>query len=172
MYLLHNTLTESYSQKSPQEFWSLVNKLTKPRSSKCVVNGVCDVNDIANLWASKLQGLLNTHGSSSHHTLLQSLLSLDHLSTVRVSIDDVLNAIHLIKPRKADSARLLSERLRYLQSSGRSSADILAFKVLCTLHCCSSICFFHRCIRDCTLVSIAKILRAVKTTEQLQLHPF
>jgi len=91
--LLWHKLAKTYCQKHPHDFWSLVNKLTKPRNSRCapVVDGVSDGYDIANLWASKLQGLLNTHSSSLRHTLLQASnisLSLDHLSTVHVSIDD------------------------------------------------------------------------------------
>ena len=154
MYFLRDKLAKSYCRKNPQDFWSLVNKLTKPRNSRCapVVDGVSDGNDIANLWASKLQGLLNTHSSSLQHTLLQALnisLSLDHLSTVHVPIDDVLNAIHLIKPNKVDSAQLSAEHLRY--SALSIAGPLSAFFTAVLSHG-----YIPKCIRDCTLVPIPK----------------
>ena len=102
-YLLRDKLAKSLTQKSPRDFWSLVNKLSKPGKScfASVVDGVADGDDIADMWASKLKSLLNTHSSSSRHSLLQALhlsLSSDQLSTISVSIDDVLGAIHLINP--------------------------------------------------------------------------
>ena len=63
VYLLRDKLAKSYCRKNPRDFWLLVNKLTTPRNSRCapVVDGVSDGNDIANLWASRLQGLLNIY---------------------------------------------------------------------------------------------------------------
>jgi len=92
--------------------------LSKPEKScfASVVDGVADGDDIADMWASKLKSLLNTHSSPSRHSLLQALhlsLSSDQLSTVSVSMDDVLGAIHLIKPHKVDSALLSAEHLKH-----------------------------------------------------------
>ena len=101
-------------------------------------------------------GLLSCRAFSIHTVPLydtlcfkfQISLSLDHLSTVHVSIDDVLNAIHPIKPNKVDSARLSAEHLRY--SALFIAGPLSAFFTVVLHHGYMPKCM-PKCIRNCPI---------------------
>ena len=64
------------------------------------MHGVSRGDEIANVFALKLKGILNTHSSISRDSLLssiQSSLTGSHLSSVDFSKDDVLVALSMLK---------------------------------------------------------------------------
>ena len=73
------------------------------------------MNDIANLFASKLNSRLNTHpgiSANAFHSFDSSLFA-SQLSEVNVSVDDVLSALESLKPGKTDSDRVSSNHLKF-----------------------------------------------------------
>ena len=79
-------------------------KLNSHSSTPCttVVDGVSGDAEIANLMASKLSTLLNTHSPDLCDSLWNSLkysLSVSQISDVSVTEDDVNTANHLLKPK-------------------------------------------------------------------------
>ena len=85
-----------------------------------IVDGISGGNNIANMWASKLSNLLNTHSPTSRdslYTSLKSSLSDSQLSSIYVTEDDVLEVISQIKMHKSDSCGLSSEHIKYSASA-------------------------------------------------------
>ena len=90
------------------------------------MDGTSGGNIIANMWASKLSNLLNTHSPTSRdslYTSLKSSLSDSQLSSIYMTEDDVQDAINQIKMHKSDSCGLSSENIK---SSASAISDSLA----------------------------------------------
>ena len=107
-YMLQKKLACSFSQKTKDNFWSdikLLHSSSKSPQSHAVpiVDGVSRGDKIANVFALKLKGILNTHSSIPRDSLLssiQSSLTGSHLSSVDFSKDDVLVAFSMLKNKK------------------------------------------------------------------------
>ena len=114
------------------------------------MDGISGGNNIANMWASKLSNLLNTHSPTSRDSLYSSLkssLSDSQLSSIYVTDDDVLDAISQIKMHKSDSCSLSSE---HLKSPASAISDSLAvFFTTILRHG-----YMPKAFRDCILVPI------------------
>ena len=93
--LLQKKLALLLTKKNKKEFWSEVRCLNRSTCSYTpVVDGVSGDENIANLFSTKSEGLLNTHTSSSHSsTPHQSSLTGLCNSEVSFSDDDVLQAL-------------------------------------------------------------------------------
>ena len=153
-HLVRNKLAQSFSKKRKNNFWSVVKGLAKSHKPTCapIVDGISGGNNIANMWASKLSNLLNTHSPTSRESLytsLKSSLSDSQLSSIYVTEDDVLDAISQIKMHKSDSCGLSSE---HLKSSASAISDSLAVFVTTILRHG----FMPKAFRDCVLVPIPK----------------
>ena len=98
--MLQKKLAYSFAKNKKSSFWSDVRKLKSSSSSFApVVDGVAGGCNIANVFASKLEGILNTHSSSPHISLqssIQSSVTASHICDVEFSEDDVLDALSLI----------------------------------------------------------------------------
>ena len=152
-HLVRNKLAQSFSKKRKNNFWSVVKGLAKSHKPTCgpIVDGISGGNDIANMWASKLSNLLNTHGPTSRESLytsLKSSLSDSQLYSIYVTEDDVLDAISQIKTHKSDSCGLSSE---HLKSSASANDSLAVFFTTILRHG-----YMPKAFRDCVLVPIPK----------------
>ena len=116
-------------RKNRKQFWSEVGHLN---SSNCsytpVVDGVSGDENIANIFATKSEGLLNTHPSFlSFFSLLPLQSSLTDLIIIEVffSDDDVLQALSKHSKNKSDGSGVCTEHLKY--SSSVISESLAAF---------------------------------------------
>ena len=117
-----------------------------------VVDGVSGDENIANLFATKSEGLLNTHTSSSHsslHSPLQSSLTDLCISEVSFSDDDVLQALSKLSKNKSDGSGVCTEHLKY--SSSVISESLAAFFTSVVRHG-----YMPYCIRNSVLTPIPK----------------
>ena len=74
--MLQKKIALLFVRKNKKRFWSEARRLNRSHlSSAPVVDSVSGSRDIANLFVSKSEGVLNTHSSSSH-TFLHSSLQL------------------------------------------------------------------------------------------------
>ena len=154
-YMLQKKLACPFSQKTKENnFWSDIKLLHRSsRSSKShavpIVDGVSRGDEIANVFALTLKGILNTHSSISRDSLLssiQSSLTGSHLSSVDFSKDDVLVAL---KNKKSDSSGISTEHLKHSSSAIAESLALLFTSIL--RHG-----YMPKCFRDCVLVPIQK----------------
>ena len=119
--LLQKKLAALFARKNRKNFWSEIRHLN--RSYSCptpVVDGISGSTNIANLFAFKSKGTLNTHSSSllsSFHSDLQSTISDMDISEVSFSDYDVLQAISKLKSKKLDGSGVFSEHLKYASSA-------------------------------------------------------
>jgi hypothetical protein len=154
-YLLRSKLANTFCGKTSRNFWSVVSSLCKSKSKinpVPVVDGVSGVNNIANLMASKLRSLLNTHSGISSddlNVLLDSSLSDSQLSEVIVSDEDILSAIHSLQSGKTDFDHVSSNHLKF---AAPSIADSLASLFSAFLRHG----YMPKCFCDCVLISIPK----------------
>ena len=157
-YLLQNKLATSFAEKRKNSFWSHVRKLNRSSNTLApTVDGVCGGKHIANMFASKLKGTLNTHSSSLHlHSSFQSALT---ESDVTFSEADVLEAIARLK---SDAEGVHSEHVT-LASSALASPLAMFFTSLLRHG------YLPQCLRDCVLVPLPKISLAARIIDQLLL---
>ena len=132
----------------------MVRKLSRSSSSPraTVVDGVSGDTEIANLMASKLSTILNTHSPVSRDSLLNSiqmLLSVSEVQEVTVTEDDVFEAILLLKPRKCDSVTLYSEHLRH-------ACPAISEHLACLFTSCLRHGYMPKCLRDSVIIPIQK----------------
>ena len=145
-YLLQNKLATSFAEKRKNSFWSHVNRSSNTLAP--TVDGVCGGKHIANMFASKLKGTLNTHSSSLHlHSSFQSALTESDVCDVTFSEADVLEAIARLK---SDAEGVHSEHVT-LASSALASPLAMFFTSL--LHHG----YLPQCLRYCVLVPLPKI---------------
>ena len=76
--IIRQKLVSSLSRKDYGHFWSTVKNLNSPRSRHTVptIDSVSGDNNIANLMASKVEKILNTHSIKSCSDLHSDLHSL------------------------------------------------------------------------------------------------
>ena len=161
--LLQDKLAGLSAQKNLKDFWSQIKKLNRSRSSSTspVVDGLCDSKSIANRFATKFSGVLNTHSSVDHdnfHSFAQSSVNSCHLSEVSFSDVDVLEAISQLKPKKSDSDGICSEHLRYASSSVAKS--LANFFTSVVRHG-----YMPHCLRDCVLTPIPKSGKDISSSQ-------
>ena len=116
-----------------------------------MVDGVSGDAEIANLMASKLSTILNTHSPVSRDSLLNSIqmsLSVSEVQEVTVTEDDVFEAI-LLKPRKCDSVTLYSEHLRH-------ACPAISEHLACLFTSCLRHGYMPKCLRDSVIIPIQK----------------
>ena len=151
--LLQRKLAHLLRRKSKKGFWSEVRRLNRSHSSYTpVVDGVSGDENIANLFATKSEGLLNTHTCSSHsslHSPLQSSLTDLCISEVSFSDDDVLQALSKLSKNKSDGSGVCTEHLKY--SSSVISESLAAFFTSVVRHG-----YMPYCIRNSVLTPIPK----------------
>ena len=132
--------------------------LNSPRSRHRVrtIDGVSGDNNIANLMASKVEKILNTHCikscadlHSDLHSLYNSSLSSSQLQDVFVSNDDVVDAIGCIAAHKSDASGLSSEHLKL-------AAPVISDFVSALFTAILRHGYMSKCFRDCILVPIPK----------------
>ena len=128
--------------------------LNSPRSRHRVptIDGVSGDNNIANLMASKVEKILNTHSikycadlHSDLHSLYNSSLSSSQLQDVFVS-NDVVDAIGCIAAHKSDVSGVSSEHLKL------AAPDFVSALFTAILRHDS----MPKYLRDCVLVPIPK----------------
>ena len=81
-----------------------------------VVDDCTDSSDIANIFASNICSLLNTHSPALRNSMLastKSKLTANELTGMSMSEDEVYDAVSSLKNRKTDSLGLSSEHLKY-----------------------------------------------------------
>ena len=148
--LLQKKLALLLTKKNKKEFWSEVRHLNRSHSSYTpVVDGVSGDENIANLFATKSEGLLNTHTSSSHSSTPQSSLTGLCISEVSFSDDDVLQALFKLRQNKSDGSGVFTEHLKY--ASSVISEPLSAFFTSVVRHG-----YMPLCIRDSVLTPIPK----------------
>ena len=115
--LNHERLAKSFAEKRKDGFWSAVKNLKCLSTSRAsVVDGCTDSSDIANIFACNLSNLLNTHSPELRNAMLASIkskLSVNEISGVFVSEDEVCEAISSLKNNKTDSLGLFSQHLKF-----------------------------------------------------------
>ena len=147
-------LASSLSRKDYSHFWSTVKNLNSPKSRHRVptIDSVSGEYNIANLMASNVEKILNTHSIKSCadlHSLYNSSLSSSQLQDVFVSNDDVVDAIECIAARKSDASGLSSEHLKL-------AAPVISDFVSALFTAILRHGYMPKCFRDCTLVPIPK----------------
>ena len=108
--------------------------------------------NIANVFASQLQSILNSHSSSSHsslHSSLQSSVTPSDISSIEFHEDDVLEALSHLKTGKSDGDGVSAEHL-ILATSALLSPLVVYF----TSHVHDG--FMPSCSRDCILIPVPK----------------
>ena len=81
-----------------------------------IIDGFSGESDTANLMASNLTKILNTHSAASRDLLsacINTLLSTAHLADICVVEDEVIDAISCLKPHKSDAAGISTELLKH-----------------------------------------------------------
>ena len=104
------------------------------------------------MFASKLEGILNTHSSSPHISLqssIQSSVTASHICDVEFSEDDVLDALSHLNSGKSDGDGIFSEHLIYASSA--VMAPLAIFFSSLVRHG-----FMPQCLRDSVLVPVPK----------------
>ena len=115
---MRSKIASTFSNKQSRNFWSVIRSLNESRGKTNhvpIVDGVTGVNDIVNLFASKLNSRLNTHpgiSANAFHSFDSSLFA-SQLSEVNVSVNDVLSTLESLKPGKTDSDRVSSNHLKF-----------------------------------------------------------
>ena len=109
-------MAEALLRDPCHDFWSEVRKSCSKKSTAFapVIDGIGGDIDIANLWHTKLQPLLNTSDSQHADVLLDEL---DHLTTlggvhkVMISAEVVCESVQKLKRGKSDGGSLLSDHV-------------------------------------------------------------
>ena len=117
-----------------------------------VVDETAGSSEIANVFASKLECILNVHSSSSHSSLqssIQSAVTVSDVSGVDFSEDNVLEAFSHLKLGKYDGDGIFAEHLIYASSALLS--PLAAYFSSLVWHG-----FMPQCLRDCVLVPVPK----------------
>ena len=155
-HIQHENLATAISYSNPQEFWKQVKKLSKPSSgamsSSSIIDGCNNDIEISNIFASKLESLLNsvpdtTSRTSLQHRVKESITS-SALSSVFITQEIVYDAISQLKSNKNDGSVLSSNHIIYAK-------DVLSTplsKLFTAMIRHSTV----PTLRDCILVSIPK----------------
>ena len=108
-------LASLFAKKKKSSFWSAVKSLNRRSTGQAdTVDGVSGERGIANLMASKLENIFNTHPSVSRDqsSSVNSLVSSSQLADIHVTEDEVIDAILSLKPHKSDASGMSTELLK------------------------------------------------------------
>ena len=109
-------LASLFAKKKKSSFLSTVKSLNKRSTGQAdTVDGISEKRGIANLMASKLENILNTHPSVSRDQLsfsVNSLVSSSQLADIHVTEDEVIDVIWSLKPHKSDASGMSTELLK------------------------------------------------------------
>ena len=151
--LSRDKLAKSFTKRKKTGFWSAVKRLKHKSTSQVpVVDGCADPSEIADIFASNMSGLLNTHSSALRDSMLiamKSALTHNQLEGMIVSVEEVQEAIFKLKNGKSDSLGLFSEHLKY--ACPVIEQDLSVFITACFRHG-----YLPRSVRDCTVVPVPK----------------
>ena len=117
-----------------------------------VVDGICGNSNIANLFASRFNALLNKHSSIPCSSLLssvQSSLTAPDIGSVCILEEHVAEAISQLKPHKSDISGITSEHLKYALSVVAYPLASLFTAIICHG-------YMPECFRDSVIVPIPK----------------
>ena len=135
--LKREKLAKSFAKNKKDGFWSAVKQLKRGSTSRVsVVDDCTDSSDIANIFASNICRLLNTHSPALRNSMLastKSKLTANELTGMSMSEDEVYDAVSSLKNRKTDSLGLSSEHLKY--ACPVIVHDLSAFFTACFRHC-------------------------------------
>jgi hypothetical protein len=152
--ILRRKLAPAFAQKKKTSFWSTVKSLNKQRAGSKVqtIDGISGENDIADLMASNLKKILNTHSVASRDSLsscFNSSLSMSQLADTCVVEDEFIDAIGCLKPHKSDASGISTELLKH---GTPVVSEIIAdlFTAILTHG------YMPKCFRDSVLVPIPK----------------
>ena len=151
--LKREKLAKSFAKNKKDGFWSAVKQLKRGSTSRVsVVDDCTDSSDIANIFASNICSLLNTHSPALRNSMLastKSKLTANELTGMSMSEDEVYDAVSSLKNRKTDSLGLSSEHLKY--ACPVIAHDLSAFFPACFRHC-----YLPKSLRDCVIVPVPK----------------
>ena len=132
-YIRRSKLAAALSSKNSRKFWSEVKRINSRKSPPSVptVDSVHGASNIAQLFSSNLESLLNSNPSAPRDDLLSSLLiHSDDLSSFSFSEDCVCEALGRLKPGKADGSSLSSD---YFIKAAALQSWVPCW-LLCSLH--------------------------------------
>ena len=155
-YLVREKLASAFSTRDKNRFWSEVRRLNHIRKSSAPsIDNTSDIQQIANLFASKFAGVLNKCSSSSSAarnslwSQIQSSLSPPMLQNLLFTEDDVANAIGQLKNKKSGTGPILSEHLKL-------SHNVIALPLSQLFTCIVRHGYVPPSLRDSTLVPVPK----------------
>ena len=119
-YIQRENLATAISYSNPQEFWKQVKKLSKPSSgamsSSSIIDGCNNDIEISNIFASKLESLLNSVPDTSRTNLqhqVKESITPSALSSVFITQEIVYDAISQLNRNKNDGPVLSSNHFIY-----------------------------------------------------------
>ena len=145
---------EAFASRNVRNFWNEVKKINK-KSSSCPaqsIDGVFGDNGIADLWASKLQGLFCSQSTAARIDLYAEVIecvSSSELSDMTVSSISVLECLGHLKRNKSDGSALSSDF--FIHSAPVIADSLASFFTSVLRHG-----YMSACIHDCILVPIPK----------------
>ena len=147
--LKREKLAKSFAKNKKDGFWSAVKQLKRGSTSRVsVVNDCTDSSDIANIFASNICSLLNTHSPALRNSMLASTKS--KLTAIMNSLECLCLKMRcmmlslLSRTEKTDSLGLSSEHLKY--ACPVIAHDLSAFFTACFRHC-----YLPKSLRDCVI---------------------
>ena len=116
--MLQKKLAKSFARNKKSSFWSDVRKL---KNSSHPVSPVVDgVAGSKNVFASKIESILNSHLPSSHSSLrssIQSSVTPSDISSIEFYENDILEALSHLKTGKSDGDGVSAEHLIFATSA-------------------------------------------------------
>ena len=119
--MLQKKLANSFARKKKYSFWFDVRRLkSSSHLVSPIVDGVTGSRNVANVFTSQLQSILNSHSSSSHsslHSSLQSSVTPSDISSIEFHENDVLEALSHLKTGKSGGDGASAEHLIFATSA-------------------------------------------------------
>ena len=119
--MLQKKLAKSFARNKKSSFWSDVRKLkNSSHPVSPVVDGVAGSKNIANVFASKIESILNYHSPSSHsspHSSIRSSVTPSDISSIEFNEDDVLEVLSHLKTGKSDGDGVSAEHVIFATSA-------------------------------------------------------
>ena len=148
--LLQKKLAKSFARNKKSSFWSDVRKLKN--SSHPVSPVIAGSKNIANVFASKIESILNYNSPSSHsspHFSMWSSVTPSDISSIEFNEDDVLEALSHLKTGKSDGDGVSAEHVIFATSALISPLAVYFTSLV--RHG-----FMPSCLRDCVLIPVPK----------------
>ena len=151
--MLQKKLAKSFARNKKSSFWSDVRKLkNSSHPVSPVVDGVAGSKNIANVFASKIESILNYHSPSSHsspHSSIRSSVTPSDISSIEFNEDDVLEAMSHLKTGKSDEDGVSAEHVIFATSALISPLAVYFTSLV--RHG-----FMPSCLWDCVLIPVPK----------------